>query len=126
MNAIKKGVSFFYSEKNTEYSTHNNTGNPIRSRAVRDLLKKVFAAEIANKGAPGKEQGPFVEGEYKQLMRMIESIKDPEKRLLASAMYCTQYNLGGRIDDVSKGQQHNLCPNKDIAHQDLSAIKKLP
>ena len=33
---------------------------------------------------------------------------------------------GQKIDDVSKGQKQNLCPNKDIAHQDLSAITKLP
>ena len=57
---------------------------------------------------------------------MIESIEDPEKRLSASAMYCMQYNLGGRIDDVSKAQKFNLSQNKDIAHQDLSVITKLP
>ena len=68
----------------------------------------------------------FVEEEYKQLMRMIESIEDPNKRLFAAAIYCTQYNLGGRVDDVSKAETMNLNPNKDIAHQNLSIIMKLP
>ena len=51
----KKGVSFFHPEKGIEYSMRTNTGNPTKSRAVRDLLKKVFIAEIAIKGAPAKD-----------------------------------------------------------------------
>ena len=94
--------------------------------AVRKLLKKVFIVEISNKGAPPKNQGPFVKEEYKQVMRMIESIKDPEKRLFAATVYCMQYNLGGRVDDVSKAETMNLSPNKDMAHHNLSIIMKLP
>ena len=126
LQAIKKGISFFHPEKLTDWNIRNGTGNPTRSLVVHNLSKKVNEEEIAGLGAESQEQGPFVEDEYEQAMRMLEQNLDMEERLFSSSIFRMQYNLGGRVDDVSKQQAKNIIPNKDIEHQNLSIITKLP
>ena len=59
-------------------------------------------------------------------MRMLESSPDIQLRLFTASIFRLQYNMGGRIDDVSKALTENLCSNKDIEHNDLSLATKLP
>ena len=126
LQQIKSGISFFHPEKTAEWSVRRGVGNPTRSVVVRELLKKVQQAEVAGNGAKSQERGPFVEEEFEQIIRLFEANVDIEIRIFTSAIFRMQYNMGGRIDDVSKQRIKNIIPNKDISHQDLSIITKLP
>ena len=88
-------------------------------------MKRVLLDEIAGNGAESKERGPFVEQEYEQAIDLMEENDDAEERLFTSGIFRMQYNLGGRIDDVSKQKRVNLVANKDTQHENLSVITKL-
>jgi hypothetical protein len=47
---------------------------------------------------------------------MLEANNNVEERLFSSSIFCTQYNLGGRVDDVSKQKCVNIIPNKDVLY----------
>tara|TARA_B110001452_G_scaffold79558_1_gene65063 strand:+ start:443 stop:2851 length:2409 start_codon:yes stop_codon:yes gene_type:complete len=126
LQSIKKGISFFHPEKDTDWNVRNKTGNPTRSVVVRNLMKKVATQELAGNGADSKERGPFVEEEFEQTIRMLEGNDNVEERLFSSSIFRTQYNLGGRVDDVSKQKCANIIPNKDVLHSNISLITRLP
>ena len=126
LQAVKKGISFFHPEKDTDWNIRNKTGNPTRSVVVRNLMKKVNDHEIAGNGATSKERGPFVEDEFEQTIHMLEANNNFEERLFSSSIFRTQYNLGGRVDDISKQKCVNIIPNKDVAHSNISIITRLP
>ena len=126
LSAIKKGIiSYYHPEKDAEWSIRRSEGNPTRSVVVRELMKRVLLDEVAGNGAKSKERGPFVEQEYEQAIDLMEENDDAEERLFTSGIFRMQYNLGGRIDDVSKQKCVNLVANKDIQHENLSVITKL-
>jgi hypothetical protein len=79
----------------------------------------VKRAEIRGQGKESQAQGPFVEPEYEQCVKMFEAND-------TSSIFRTQYNLGGRIDDVSKHQSKNIVPNQDLQHDNLSLATNLP
>ena len=123
---IKKSISHFMPDKNTPWSVRHNSGNPTRSNQIQEILKKVKRAEIRGQGRESMARGPFVEPEYEQCVGMMEAHEDIELRLFTSAIFRTQYNMGGRIDDVSKHQTKNIVPNQDLQHDNLSISTKLP
>ena len=123
---IKKSISHFMPDKNSHWSVRHNSGNPTRSNEIQEILKKVKRAEIRGQGRESMARGPFVEPEYEQCVKMMEAHEDIELRLFTSAIFRTQYNLGGRIDDVSKHQTKNIVPNQDLQHDNLSISTKLP
>lgn len=122
----KKSISHFMPDKGTPWSVRHSSGNPTRSMAIMDVLKKVKRAEIRGQGKESQARGPFVEPEYEQCVKMFEANEDIELRLFTSSIFRTQYNLGGRIDDVSKHQSKNIVPNQDLQHDNLSLATKLP
>ena len=71
LQSVKKGISFFHPEKDTDWNIHNKTGNPTRSVVVRNLMKKGNDQEIAGNRAASKERGPFVKEEFEQTIHMF-------------------------------------------------------
>ena len=123
LNAIKKGISFFHPEKDRDWSIRSLKGNPVWSVVVQNLVNKVNLAEIAGLGAPSQERGPFVEEEFEQAIRILESIDDMEERLFLAAIFKLQYNMGCRIDDACKEMLSNIKPNRNSTHALLLIIQ---
>ena len=124
--AIRKGISAFMLDKAHSWSVCNQEGNPTRSNKVKELMKKVEEAEAKEVGAPSQARGPFVCEEYKNIIQTFKSNEDTEEALFTSSIFCTQYNMGARIDDVSKQKSEHLKEPSSVEHQNYCIRTKLP
>ena len=124
--AIKKGISAFMPDKALHWSVLRGEGNPTRSNEVKELMKKVEEAEAKDLGAPSQARGPFVCEEYENIIQTFESNKDTEEALFTSSIFRTQYNMGARIDDVSKQKSKFLKEPSSVEHQNFCIRTKLP
>ena len=55
---LKKTVSFFMPNKNTQWCVMNKCGNPTRSTLVNELIKMMKKREVRKQGKPSQARQP--------------------------------------------------------------------
>ena len=55
---LKKALSWFMPNRHHQWNGLTNVGNPTRSRAVNDMIKRVKKFEARRQGAPSKARRP--------------------------------------------------------------------
>ena len=56
----KKALSYYMPNKNMQWNQLTNHGNPTRSQALNDLLKRVKKAEVRGQGAQSRARRPGI------------------------------------------------------------------
>ena len=109
----KKANSFFMPNRLMHWNQLATppVGNPTKSAAVNDLIKRVKKDEVRKQGKPSQARKAFTEQEYELAIQQMDTHEQEETRLFLAAIYRLQMSMVGRIDDTSKALCKNLTPD---------------
>ena len=121
----KKAISFFMPNRLMHWNQLATppVGNPTKSAAVNDLIKRVKKDEVRKQGKPSQARKAFTEQEYELAIGKMDTHEQEEIRLFLAAIYRLQMSMVGRIDDTSKALVENLTPNNQ--HSEFSLLFRL-
>ena len=107
---IKKALSFFMPNKLMTWDVIECRGNPTRSAAVNDLIKRVKKFEARRQGAPSKARRALKEHEFRHVMSSLYQTDhtDIVVKYGIPALLAFQFHMIGRLDDSSKWLRTNL------------------
>ena len=120
---LKKALSWFMPNRHHQWNELTNVGNPTRSRAVNDMIKRVKKFEARRQGAPSKARRPLKEAEFRTLISTLRESDDFYVKYGITALLAFQFHMIGRVDCCSKWLSENLQPHD--AHPDKAAKVKL-
>lgn len=120
----KKAISQCLPNKHIPWNDLARAGNPTRSIAVNDMVKRVAKFETRGQGAPSKARRPFKESEFREVLAQCrESNDDIYTKYMVPALLCFQFHMIGRVDDCCHWQKQNFGVN--AAHPQKSAQARL-
>ena len=120
----KKAISQCLPNKHIPWNDIARAGNPTRSIAVNECIRRVAKFETRQQGAPSKARRPFKEPEFRELLaRCHECDDDIYAKYMVPAVLCFQFHMIGRVDDCCQWQRSNLAINP--AHPEKSAQGRL-
>ena len=105
----KKGISYFMPTKNHQWNELTNMGNPTRSQAVNDMIKKVKRFEVRKQGKASSARRPLTTAEIKAALHELRNSDDIEIKYGIPALLCFQFHVIGRVDDCCKWYRSNLA-----------------
>ena len=98
----KKQISYFVTAINiTAWNELTKTGNPTRSQLVNDLISLIKKKECRGMGKESKADRPFEREEFKQVLDILSSSEDFDKRYRYTTMLKYMVHLIARGDDAS-------------------------
>ena len=85
----KKAISFFMPNKLMYWNELANPpiGNPTKSAAVNELIKRVKKKEVRKQGKPSQARKAFTEEEYEFAIKNMDMHQEEEVRLFVSSIY---------------------------------------
>ena len=107
----KKCLSFYMPNKLTPWNVMTRTGNPTRSIAVNELIKRVKKNEVQQQGKASSARRPLEKKEFEQLITLLEDSPDIIKKYMVTAAAKFQFTMIARIDDTSHFLEEDLKPN---------------
>lgn len=118
----KKAISQFMINRDHNWDEVRLCGNPTKSVAVREVIKKVKEKEVQKRGAIPRKRRPLTPQEFEALIGMIEDVLSGEDAYFASAYYRYQFQMIARLDDTSKLRMdtfnvNEICPEFTILTQ---------
>ena len=119
----KKALSSFFPNKNHQWNEVTATGNPTRSQAVNDMIKRVEKFEVRGEGSPSRARRPLKEAEFRAVMTGLKGKDDINSKYGIPALLAFQFHLIGRVDDCCKWKRQNLGTH-DV-HSDKSGKARL-
>lgn len=122
----KKALSYYMPNKNHQWNEMTETGNPTKSVALNEMIRKVRRFEVRGQGATSKARRALKEPEFRAIMTELREYNDNDivAKYGVGAMLCFQFHMIGRVDDCCKWMRSNLAPH-DI-HGDKCAKARLP
>ena len=93
--------------KAVQWDVPRGEGNPTKSPLVNQVIKNVKKAEIRKEGVSPKARRELEYNEYLLLLTLIRK-SDHKDRFLISSLLCLQWQLIGRIDDLSNVRYDNF------------------
>ena len=93
--------------KAVQWDVPRGEGNPTKSPLVNQVIKNVKKAEIRKEGASPKARRELEYNEYLLLLTLIRK-SDHKDRFLISSLLCLQWQLIGRVDDLSNVRFDNF------------------
>ena len=119
----KKALSSFFPNKNHPWNEITNSGNPTRSQAVYDMIKKVQKFEVRGEGAPSHARRPLKEAVFRAVMQRLKESNDINSKYGVAALLAFQFHVIGRVDDCCKWKRQNLGAHE--THPDKSGKARL-
>lgn len=114
----KKAISQCLPNKHIPWNDLARTGNPTRSIAVNEMIKRVIKFETRGQGAPSKARRPLREAEFRELLaRCREFNDDIYSKYMVPALLCFQFHMIGRVDDCCQWQRQNFSINPVHPHK---------
>ena len=116
----KKALSAFMPNRNHQWNELTGVGNPTKSQALNDMIKKVQKYETRGQVAPSKARRPMREAEFRSVISELRKVdNDIISKYGIPALMAFQFHMIGRIDDCSKWfrrnvQVHDLYPDKAL------------
>jgi len=105
----KKHLSYFFNAVQiTAWNAVSKTGNPSRSVIVNDLIALVKKKECRGLGKESQADRAFEKSEFKQLLDILMSSNEFDRRYRYSTMLKFMFHLIGRGDDASHVFQSTL------------------
>ena len=90
----------------------NLRGNPTCSAAINDVIAKVKKFEVRQEGIPSQARRPLEWEEFYLLLVLIRHLfADSDVWFFLTAVFCLQWQIIGRIDDVMKLAKGSLLFN---------------
>ena len=84
---LKKAVSFFMPNKNTQWCVRNKCGNPTRSTLVNELIKMMKKKEVRKQGKPSQARRACEIDEFRQL---VKGLQNSNKKICAMLFHVWQ------------------------------------
>ena len=98
----KKHISYFVSAiQIMAWSELSKTGNPTRSVVVNDLITLVKKKEVRGQGKESQADRAFEKSEFKQVLDILMSSDEFDRRYRFPAMLKYMFHLIARGDDAS-------------------------
>jgi len=107
LKAIKKKLSKFMPRQNQPWDDVQGRGNPTRSIAVQDLIKKVMKAEVRHQGKKSQARRPVTLDEFYCMLRICKM----RGLYRLSSVLTLQWHVIGRVDDMMKLRLNELSSN---------------
>ena len=102
MMSYKKHISYFVTAVNiTAWNELTKTGNPTRSQLVNDLIDLVKKKECRGAGKDSQADREFSREEFKQVLDILSSSDDFDRRYRYTTMLKFVVHLIARGDDAS-------------------------
>ena len=100
----KKAISWFMPRRLIQWDPINLTGNPTQSEELSVLIKNIKKAESRKQGAVSRRKRSLTMKEFISVIEVCRKMYFGErhKRWLFGAVYCLQWHLMGRNDDMMK------------------------
>ncbi len=108
----KKAISHFMPLRTMQWDDIHLRGNPTRSTAVNDVIAKVKKFEVRQEGVSSQARRPLEWEEFYLLLVLIRHLfADSDVWFFLTAVFCLQWQIIGRIDDVMKLAKGSLLFN---------------
>ena len=105
----KKALSHFMPNRNHQWNELTRAGNPTKSQAVNDLIKRVKKFEAHRQGAAPKIRCPLRESEFRSA---ISELRKHDDNIIVKygipALLAFQFPLIGRTDCCAKWMRENV------------------
>lgn len=104
LKAMKKMLSSFMPRRMIQWDDIRREGNPTKSIAVNEVIKKVMKHEVRKQGVESCARRPMEFDEYINALEIIRKGSEihPFERFRLSAVLTLQWHLIGRVDDMMK------------------------
>ena len=121
----KKALSYFMPNRLIHWNELANPpfGNPTKSSAVNDLIKRIKKKEVRKQGKASEARKPFLEREYEQVITRMKMNENVEARLFLSTIFIFQLCMIARIDDSAKLRHDDIKMNDQ--YPNFSILAKL-
>ncbi len=113
LKSIKKMLSVFMPRQNMPWDDIRGEGNPTRSIAVNNVIKRVMKHEVRKQGVKSQARRPIEFAEFVKILTIIRTnqhYKTLDRYRLASIL-TMQWQLIARVDDMMKLQHANFSFN---------------
>lgn len=107
----KKSISYYMPQQSIGWNPLTLTGNPTRSREVRDLIQYVKKKEVRNQGKNSQARRALVDVEFLATLEKLNSTNDVRKQFMIPACMKMQFHLIARIDDACHMVWRELKPH---------------
>lgn len=108
----KKAISHFMPLRNMTWDDIHLRGNPTRSAAVNDVIARVKKFEVRQEGVSSQARRPIEWEEFYLLLVLFRHLfADSDLWFFLTAVFCLQWQIIGRIDDVMKLAKRSLLFN---------------
>jgi hypothetical protein len=109
----KKAISHFMPLRSMQWDDIYERGNPTRSSAVNDVITKVKKYEVRREGVTSAARRPLEWEEFYLLLVLVRHLyADSDLWFFLSAVFCLQWQIIGRIDDVMKLAKSTVLFNR--------------
>lgn len=101
LKAYKNKISMFMLS-GEKWNATMQTGNPTQSKAVNNVLNRVFRFEARGEGKSSKATRAFTLAEVEQLLQLASNVRSLEKASRFRAIILTQWQLIARIKEIQQ------------------------
>jgi len=108
----KKSISHFMPQRLAVWNEQTQSGNPTRSDAMNQLLKRVKRKEVRKQGRPSRATRSFKEHEYRETVARLQMEQSVKRRYGVPSLMSFQFSMAGRIDDCCMWEKGNLAANQ--------------
>lgn len=113
---MKKAISFYMPRRSQQWDSERQQGNPTKSDELNDLIKRVKKFEVRRQGIPSQARRPF---EHKEFLNVLDinmndiaiGARAIEMAFLCNALWCWQYHLIARLDDMTQMKLSDIKSN---------------
>ena len=102
LESYKKEISFFMPNRLIGWNVQTKEGNPTKSVAVNNLIKKVKKLEVRKLGVSSQARRPLEIEELGFIISLLRKDPDPVKRYGFVALVIMQFHFLARVDDTCK------------------------
>ena len=119
----KKALSFFMPNRNHQWNELTLVGNPTKSQAVNDMIRRVKKFETRHQGAAPKARRPLTEPEFRNMLNQLRTVENGDiiTKYGVPALLVFQFHLIGRVDDCCKFLRQNLQNHDSYADRAAKA-----
>ena len=90
------------------------TGNPMQSVEVNELIKAIKKAKLWKQGKACSARCPLEQSEFQGALCILEQKTDVHCNYCVPTMMKFQYNLIAHIDDTANFETNDLKPNEEF------------
>ncbi len=112
---MKKAISYFMPRRTQPWDPIQCVGNPTKSSEVNEMIKRVKIFEVRREGVESSARRPFENSEFLSLLcvNLKGGLNDRQEEVsyLCHALWCWQYQLIARLDDMTNLKLSEIKPN---------------